>query len=75
MDGLSLVINSPLYQYNDFDGGFIADVEELKNELDKINYVLGTTISSTNMDNLERSILGLNNKQYTPRINKELFGV
>ncbi len=48
---------------------------ELKNELEKINLFLGTSIKSTNVENLERSILGLNNKRYTPRINKELFNV
>ena len=48
---------------------------EYKNELEKINLSLGTSIRSTNMENLERSILGLDNRQYTPRINKELFGV
>ena len=48
---------------------------ELKNELTKINLALGTSIKSVNIENLEKSILGLNNQQYTPRINKELFGV
>lgn len=48
---------------------------EYKDELEKINLSLGTSIRSANMENLERSILGLDNRQYTPRINKELFGV
>lgn len=48
---------------------------ELKDELEKINLSLGTSIRSENMENLERSIIGLDNKQYTPRVNKELFGV
>ena len=48
---------------------------ELKDELEKINLFLGTSIKSANMENLERSILGLDNRQYTPRINKELFNV
>ena len=48
---------------------------EYKNELEKINLSLGTSIRSTNMENLQRGILGLDNRQYTPRINKELFGV
>lgn len=48
---------------------------EYKDELEKINLSLGTSIRSVNMENLERSILGLDNRQYTPRINKELFGV
>ena len=48
---------------------------ELKDELEKINLSLGTSIRSVNMENLERSIIGLEHRQYTPRINKELFGV
>ena len=48
---------------------------EYKDELEKINLSLGTSIRSTNMENLERSILGLDNRRYTPRINKELFDV
>lgn len=48
---------------------------EIKDELQKISLILGTSIKSSNIDNLERSILGLNNRIYTPRINKELFGV
>ena len=48
---------------------------EYKDELEKINLSLGTSIRSENMENLERCILGLGNRQYTPRINKELFGV
>ena len=48
---------------------------ELKNELQKIDLSLGTSIRSSNMENLERSIMGLDNRQYTPRVNKELFGV
>ena len=48
---------------------------ELKDELEKINLSLGTSIRSSNMENLERSIIGLEHRQYTPRINKELFGV
>lgn len=48
---------------------------EYKDELEEINLSLGTSIRSANMENLERSILGLDNRQYAPRINKELFGV
>ena len=48
---------------------------EYKDELEKINLSLGTSIRSTNMENLERSIIGLEHRQYTPRINRELFGV
>lgn len=48
---------------------------ELKDELCIIDLSLGTSIRSKNMENLERSILGLDNRKYEPRINKELFGV
>lgn len=48
---------------------------ELKDELEKINLFLGTSLKGEDMENLERSILGLDNRQYTPRINKELFRV
>lgn len=47
----------------------------LKDELQKIELALGTAMKSSNMENLEKSIAGLNNRKYTPRINKELFGV
>ena len=46
-----------------------------KDELQKIESTLGTSIRSANMNNLEKSILGLEHRQYTPRVNKELFGV
>lgn len=48
---------------------------KLKQELKSIELFLGTTLKSNNIDNLERSIEGLNNLKYTPRVNKELFGV
>lgn len=48
---------------------------EYKDELEKINLSLGTSIRSKNMENLERSIIGLNNRKYEPRINRALFGV
>lgn len=48
---------------------------EFKNELEKINMFLSSTISSDKMENLKKSIIGLDNRQYTPRVNKELFGV
>lgn len=48
---------------------------ELKDELEKINLSLGTSIRSDNMENLQRSIVGLEHRKYTPRVNKELFGV
>ena len=48
---------------------------EYKDELQKINSTLGTSVKSNNMKNLEKSITGLENRKYTPRVNKELFGV
>lgn len=47
----------------------------VKDELQKINSFLGTPMKSNDMENLRKSILGLDNRKYTPRINKELFGV
>lgn len=46
-----------------------------KDELEKINLSLGTSIRSTNMENLEKSIVGMEHRKYEPRVNKELFGV
>jgi hypothetical protein len=48
---------------------------QYKNELEKINLFLNTSIKSGSMERLERSILGMNNRKYAPRVNKELFGV
>lgn len=48
---------------------------KLKDELERINMFLGTSIGSDKMENLKKSIMGLDNRQYTPRVNKELFGV
>ncbi len=48
---------------------------EIKRELEEISLSLGTPIKSLKLKNLEQSIIGLDNKKYTPRINKELFGV
>lgn len=47
----------------------------VKNELEEIKLSLGTSLTSVNLSNLEKSIIGLSNRKYTPRINKELFGV
>lgn len=48
---------------------------ELKNELDKIRYFLGSKTNVTGMENLRRSIEGLDNRQYRPRVINELFNV
>ena len=46
-----------------------------KDELKKIDLSLGTSIRSKNMENLQRSIVGLDNRKYEPRVIKELFEV
>ncbi len=46
-----------------------------KDELKKIDLSLGTSIRSANMENLEKSIVGMDHRKYEPRVNKELFGV
>ena len=46
-----------------------------KDELQKIDLSLGTSIRSTNMENLEKSIIGMEHRKYEPRVNTELFGV
>lgn len=48
---------------------------ELKNELEKIGFTLGASIKSDSMENLKNSIIGLDSREYEPRVNKELFGV
>lgn len=48
---------------------------ELKNELDKIRYFLGSKTNVTGMENLRKSIEGLDNRQYRPRVINELFNV
>ena len=46
---------------------------ELKDELEKIELILGTSLKSKNLDNLDKSIKGLDTRKYTPRVRKELF--
>lgn len=46
---------------------------EYKNELSKIQYCFKTSINNTSITHLQKSIAGLDNQKYTPRINKELF--
>lgn len=48
---------------------------KLKNEMDKIHYFLGSKTSSGGMENLKKSIAGLDNRKYRPRVINELFGV
>ena len=44
-----------------------------KNEMQKIDYILGTTINSTRLENLQSTLKGLDNRKYAPRVIKELF--
>lgn len=46
-----------------------------KNELHKIGYILSATLNHDSLDCAEKSIKGLDNQKYTPRILKELFNV
>ncbi len=46
-----------------------------KDELQQIELILGTEISESNFDNLEKRINGMDYRRYVPRVNKELFGV
>lgn len=48
---------------------------EIKDELQIIGYTLASSLSSKSMDHLQASIAGLDTRKYTPRVNKELFGV
>lgn len=48
---------------------------EIKDELQIIGYTLTASLSTKSMEHLESSILGLDNRQYAPRVHKELFGV
>lgn len=45
-----------------------------KDELQKIDLILGSSIKSSSIENLERSISGLDSRKYEPRVDKELFG-
>lgn len=49
----------------------------VKDELKKIDLLLGASIKTRSMENVEKSIeiLESNNRKYTPRVNKALFGV
>jgi hypothetical protein len=47
---------------------------DIKNELQSIQYILGTKIASDSISNVDKSIYGLyNNQKYTPRVVDELF--
>lgn len=48
---------------------------KLKDELEKINYIMESKIDIKDMEHLKNRIAGLDNRKYMPRINKELFGV
>ena len=48
---------------------------DIKNEIEKIQYILNGSMKSALSKNISRSIEGINNRQYTPRVLKELFGI
>jgi len=48
---------------------------EIKDEMEKIQYILNGTMKGALNNNISKSINGLNNRQYTPRVLKELFNV
>lgn len=48
---------------------------DIKNEMEKLNHFLNTTLTSNSLQNLQKSIAGMKNRKYTPRVNNELFGV
>lgn len=47
----------------------------LKNQLEQIEMFEETTLNLGEMEKLKRQILGTKSREYTPRINNELFGV
>lgn len=48
---------------------------KIKNELAVIDSFLSASINSDRMEHVKNNINGLSNRTYTPRVNKELFGV
>ena len=48
---------------------------KVKDELEIINLLSDTAINSISLNNLKGKVVGLDNRKYRPRINKELFGV
>lgn len=48
---------------------------DVKNEMEKIKYILNGSMRSMLLGNITKSINGLDERQYTPRVLKELFNV
>lgn len=46
---------------------------QYKDELQRIEYLKRTKLQVSSIENMERSISGLNNRKYTPRVKTELF--
>lgn len=46
-----------------------------KDELQQIELILGTEITESNFNDLEKRITGMDYRTYVPRVNKKLFGV
>lgn len=47
----------------------------IKDEMEKIKYILSSSMNCALYNKVSKSIIGLDNRQYTPRILKELFNV
>lgn len=47
---------------------------EVKNEMEKIKYIMNSSMNSALYNKISKSVEGVNTKQYTPRVLKELFG-
>ena len=48
---------------------------DIKNEMEQIKYILNGSMRSALMNNISNSVNGLDTRQYTPRVLKELFNV
>jgi hypothetical protein len=46
----------------------------IKNEMEKIKYILSSSMNSALYNKVSKTIIGVDNKQYSPRVLKELFG-
>lgn len=47
----------------------------IKNEMEKLSHFLNTRLNTDDLLHLQSSINGMKNRQYTPRVNNELFEV
>jgi hypothetical protein len=47
---------------------------KVKDEMEKIRYILEETMNGALANRMSKKIIGLDNRQYSPRVLKELFG-